>query len=78
MNWWLKGPCPASIIRQVQGNGGFGYDVVFVAEEYAESGLTTAELDPIEKDRLSHRGRALRELAPRLAALLASGTDEHP
>ena len=36
-------------------------------------GLTSAELEPGEKDRISHRGRALRELAPHVAADLASG-----
>jgi XTP/dITP diphosphohydrolase len=66
----VEGTMPGRIIRHAQGSGGFGYDVVFVAEEYAASGVTTAELDPDEKDRLSHRGRALRDLAPRLAALL--------
>ena len=55
------------------GSGGFGYDVVFVAEEHAAEGLTSAELPPGEKDRISHRGRALRELAPYVAADLASG-----
>jgi XTP/dITP diphosphohydrolase len=75
----VEGRMPGRIIRELRGSGGFGYDVVFVADEYAESGLTTAELDPTEKDRLSHRGRALRELAPRLAAMLATGgAGQHP
>ncbi len=56
------------IIDTPRGDGGFGYDVVFVADEHAEAGLTSAELDPAEKDRISHRGRALRALAPRVAA----------
>ena len=34
-------------------------------------GLTSAELDPAEKDRISHRGRALRELAPRVVGFLS-------
>jgi XTP/dITP diphosphohydrolase len=59
------------IIREVRGSGGFGYDVVFVADEHADEGLTSAELDPAEKDRISHRGRALRELAPQVAGLLS-------
>lgn len=70
----VEGTMPGHITREVQGSGGFGYDVLFVAQEHTDSGLTTAELDPIEKDRLSHRGRALRELAPRLAALLIEET----
>jgi XTP/dITP diphosphohydrolase len=59
------------ILRGVRGSGGFGYDVLFVAAEHADAGLTSAELDPAEKDRISHRGRALRELAPQVAGLLA-------
>lgn len=66
----VEGQMNGRIIRERRGSGGFGYDVVFVADEYAASGVTTAELDPAEKDRLSHRGRALRELAPRLVAML--------
>lgn len=66
----LEGRMYGRIIRERRGSGGFGYDVVFVAEEHLDTGLTTAELDPVEKDRLSHRGHALRELAPRLARLL--------
>ena len=66
----VEGRMYGRIIRERRGGGGFGYDVVFVAEEHLAAGLTTAELDPVEKDRLSHRGHALRELAPRLARLL--------
>jgi XTP/dITP diphosphohydrolase len=58
------------IIHQTRGSGGFGYDVLFVPDAYAEAGLTSAELSPADKDRISHRGVALRELAPRLASLL--------
>ncbi|MGL5827603.1 MAG: non-canonical purine NTP pyrophosphatase [Nocardioides sp.] len=67
----VTGRMPGRIIREQRGSGGFGYDVVFVADEYVDSGLTTAEIDPAEKDRLSHRGRALRILAPRLAIALS-------
>lgn len=66
----VHGRMDGCIIREVRGSGGFGYDVLFVADEHAEAGLTTAELDPAEKDRISHRGRALRELAPQVAAFL--------
>lgn len=67
----VHGRMDGRIIREVRGSGGFGYDVVFVADEHAEEGLTSAELDPAEKDRISHRGRALRELAPQVAGLLS-------
>ena len=61
------GRMPGRIIREPRGSGGFGYDVLFVADEHAEADLTSAELDPAEKDRISHRGHALRALAPRVA-----------
>ena len=68
----VEGRMNGRIIRELRGSGGFGYDVLFVADEHVEAGLTSAELDPVEKDRISHRGRALRELAPHVAADLAS------
>ena len=56
------------VIREVRGSGGFGYDVVFEADDLP--GRTTAELSVADKDAISHRGRALREIAPQVAALL--------
>ncbi len=67
----VEGRMPGRIIREQRGSGGFGYDVLFVADEHAAEGLTSAELPPGEKDRISHRGRALRELAPHVAEDLA-------
>jgi XTP/dITP diphosphohydrolase len=71
----VEGRMPGRIIREQRGSGGFGYDVVFVADEHSAEadgrGLTSAELEPGEKDRISHRGRALRELAPTVAADLS-------
>jgi len=64
----VHGRMDGRIVREQRGTGGFGYDVVFVADEHADAGLTSAELDPAEKDRISHRGRALRALAPLVAA----------
>lgn len=66
----VHGRMDGSVIREVRGDGGFGYDVLFVADDHP--GLTTAELSREDKDAISHRGRALRELAPRLAQLLGS------
>ena len=57
------------VIRETRGSGGFGYDVLFEAVELP--GRTTAELDAADKDAISHRGRALREIAPQIATLLA-------
>jgi XTP/dITP diphosphohydrolase len=66
----VHGEMHGRVIREMRGSGGFGYDVLFVAEEHAESGLTTAELSVADKDAISHRGRALREVAPSVAAAL--------
>jgi XTP/dITP diphosphohydrolase len=67
----VEGRMDGRIIHETRGSGGFGYDVVFEAVEFP--GRTTAELDPADKDSISHRGRALREIAPRIAAAWRSG-----
>ena len=64
----VEGRMTGRIIRETRGSGGFGYDVLFEADLLP--GRTTAELDPSDKDAISHRGRALREIAPQIAALL--------
>ena len=66
----VDGVMPGRVIREQRGSGGFGYDVVFVADDTAD-GRTSAELTPEEKDAISHRGRALRAIAPRVAAALS-------
>ncbi len=65
----VEGRMHGRVIRETRGTGGFGYDVLFEADE--RPGRTTAELDPADKDAISHRGRALRAAAPRIADLLA-------
>jgi XTP/dITP diphosphohydrolase len=50
----------------VRGDGGFGYDPVFLPDG---SSRTAAELSPEEKDAVSHRGRALALLVPALREL---------
>jgi XTP/dITP diphosphohydrolase len=62
----VRGRWAGSIAREPRGDGGFGYDPVFVP---AGSARTAAELTPEEKDAASHRGRALALLAPALKAL---------
>jgi XTP/dITP diphosphohydrolase len=59
----VEGSVEGTIIRQPRGENGFGYDPVFVP---AGETRTTAEMSAAEKDALSHRGRALRALAPAL------------
>jgi XTP/dITP diphosphohydrolase len=56
-----EGRMPGRLIRQPRGTSGFGYDPIFVPDGYQ---LTSAELPPAEKDAISHRGKALRELLP--------------
>jgi XTP/dITP diphosphohydrolase len=58
------GTMPGRLIRERRGDGGFGYDPIFVA---AGHDRTNAELTPEEKDAISHRGKAFRALAQVLA-----------
>ncbi|MBO0844862.1 MAG: non-canonical purine NTP pyrophosphatase [Nocardioides sp.] len=67
----VEGRMDGRVIHETRGTGGFGYDVVFEADEYP--GRTTAELDAADKDAISHRGRALRLIAPQVAAALSNG-----
>jgi XTP/dITP diphosphohydrolase len=60
-----EGSWRGSIARQRIGEGGFGYDPVFVD---AELGVTSAQLTAEEKNQRSHRGKALAELARLLSA----------
>lgn len=52
----LEGICPGEIIPEERGTGGFGYDPIFLLPEL---GKTMAELPMDEKNRLSHRARAV-------------------
>jgi XTP/dITP diphosphohydrolase len=63
----VEGTCRGRIGRERRGTGGFGYDPFFVPD--AQDGRTMAELDPGEKDALSHRGAAFRALRPVLERL---------
>lgn len=58
---YTRGVCEGHIARAPQGANGFGYDPVFIANGYT---VSTAELTPEEKDRISHRGRAAAEMIP--------------
>lgn len=60
-----EGACEGVLETKERGSGGFGYDPLFVPEGWDR---TMAELEPHEKDRISHRGRAFRALRDRLAA----------
>lgn len=52
-----RGECRGSIAHAPSGNGGFGYDPVFIPENYEQS---MAELGAEVKNRIAHRGRAIR------------------
>ncbi|MEV7328887.1 RdgB/HAM1 family non-canonical purine NTP pyrophosphatase [Micromonospora sp. NPDC093244] len=55
------------LLRTPRGDGGFGYDPIFLGDGQDR---TNAELTPAEKDAISHRGKALRELAKLVAKVL--------
>jgi len=63
-----EGRCEGEITLQPQGGSGFGYDPVFYYPEY---GKTFAEISSAEKNRVSHRGRALAELVDEFDKVLA-------
>ena len=63
----VRGQWPGAIARAPRGDGGFGYDPVFVPD--GSGGRTAAQLSPAEKDAISHRGRALALLLPALRRL---------
>lgn len=63
------GDMPGSVGREVRGSGGFGYDVIFWPDGQAR---TSAQMPPDEKDAISHRGKALRAIAPTVATALRS------
>ncbi|MEA2399072.1 MAG: XTP/dITP diphosphohydrolase [Thermoleophilaceae bacterium] len=62
----FEGRCEGMLTTEPRGSGGFGYDPAFLPDETAD-GRTMAQLDPAEKDAISHRGRAARALAEWLA-----------
>jgi XTP/dITP diphosphohydrolase len=63
----VEGICLGEIIQEERGKGGFGYDPIFLIKELDK---TMAELEMDEKNRLSHRGRALRNAIPILSEFL--------
>jgi XTP/dITP diphosphohydrolase len=63
--WTTTGVLAGSLIRAARGSNGFGYDPIFVPDGLS---TTTAELAALEKDAISHRGRAFRAMAPLIAA----------
>ena len=60
----VEGRCEGVVARAIVGSNGFGYDPIFYVPEF---GKTIAELEPAQKDAISHRGKATREMARILA-----------
>ncbi|MER7541629.1 RdgB/HAM1 family non-canonical purine NTP pyrophosphatase [Actinomadura sp.] len=65
----VEGRMRGTVIREPRGTGGFGYDPIFVPDGETR---TTAEMSAAEKDAISHRGKAFRELAAVLPEALAA------
>jgi XTP/dITP diphosphohydrolase len=57
----VEGRCTGTLAAEPRGDGGFGYDPAFLPDDIAD-GRTMAELEPAQKDAISHRGRAVRAL----------------
>ena len=64
----FEGRCEGRLAQTPRGTGGFGYDPAFVPDDLDGPKRTMAELEPAEKDAISHRGRAARALADALVA----------
>ena len=57
----FEGTLEGTIAHEKSGNGGFGYDPIFIADEYP--GQTLADITEDQKNEISHRGKALRAMA---------------
>jgi XTP/dITP diphosphohydrolase len=69
-----EGSCEGSIARAPRGSGGFGYDPLFIVA--GQGGKAMAELSEEEKNKVSHRGRAVQALRAILLELLNAQLDE--
>lgn len=67
LKYTAEGRCEGIILEQLRGTGGFGYDPLFYLPVF---GKTMAELTLEEKNAVSHRGKALKAIAPLLRGLL--------
>jgi XTP/dITP diphosphohydrolase len=64
-----RGTCRGRIATEPRGQGGFGYDPIFEPSSEPPGGRTLGLWTSAEKNAISHRARAARQMAPRLAAL---------
>jgi XTP/dITP diphosphohydrolase len=65
-----EGACRGRIAHRIRGEGGFGYDPLFIIPEYHK---TFGELSTLVKHQLSHRARAFEHLRPDLERILRTG-----
>jgi XTP/dITP diphosphohydrolase len=66
--------CEGTLLREGRGAGGFGYDPAFVPDETGHNDhRTLSELSPVEKNAISHRGKAVRMLARHLGLEAEAG-----
>jgi len=64
-----RGTCRGRIATAPKGTGGFGYDPIFEPEPEPPGGRTLGEWSAADKNEISHRARAARRMAPKLATL---------
>lgn len=67
----VRGKMKGRLVLEPKGGHGFGYDPIFIAEGKT---VTNAELDPAEKDEISHRGRAMRAIGRKIRRLQLDGS----
>ena len=70
----FEGSMEGTIARAKSGKGGFGYDPIFIPDEYP--GLTAADITEEQKNEISHRGKALRAMAAYLFSIRKGDEDK--
>jgi XTP/dITP diphosphohydrolase len=65
----VRGEVQGTVRHEPIGDRGFGYDPIFQPYGFE---ITTAQMDPELKDSISHRGKALREIAPKIAPFIGA------
>jgi len=65
----VRGEVEGHVLRAPVGEHGFGYDPIFQPVGFD---ITTAQMDPATKDVISHRGKALRAIAPKIAPFIGA------
>lgn len=68
------GTCEGVIAREGRGAGGFGYDPLFLVKELGNRSM--AELSDDEKNAVSHRGRAAKNLLPKMRSIVLARLDD--